>query len=221
LDQEQVRALDVTEQLGRSYLNLGTLMVRKNKFKETVDWLGKGFALLDPQCEKGKGSEELRVIVREAHKLRATMLTQLGRQGESVSDWDRILEMDQGMTPKEDRFGRLAALTRLGDYNRAIAEAEALAVGASGGDYYDLASVYAVASAAVRKDKTLSDKEQKERAEQYADRAVELLKKSHAEGFLDGPINWGLLMSDPDLEAIRKRPAYKQFIEKARPKTDK
>ena len=221
LDRDHAGALDLAEELGTTYVNLAAQLAKRNKFPEALDYFGKGLARLDPLYDKVKGREDLRTMLRVTHKTRALLLAQLGRQAESVPDWDRILELDRGTTPKEDRFGRLSALARKGDHARVVAEAEALAAGAAGGDLYDLACVYSLASAAVRKDRGLSSEEQKERAEQYAARAVELLKQAHAEGFLQGPLNWQNMVGDADLEAIRKHPAYKEFVEKARPRGDK
>jgi tetratricopeptide (TPR) repeat protein len=221
LDRDYGPGLNLAEELGMTYLNLAHLLGKYNTLPESVEWYGKAVGRLGPLYDKGQAGAEARRRLRDAHVERAVVLAQLGRHAESVQDWDRMVELDKGQSPKELLLARVAALARKGDYTRAVAEAEALAVGASGGDLYDLACVYALASAAVRKDKGLSAEEQKGRAEQQAARAVELLKESHAEGFLEGALNWGHMVSDPDLEAIRKHPAYKQFLDKARPKGGK
>jgi serine/threonine-protein kinase len=134
----------------------------------------------------------------------------------------------QVLTAKErDEFRRRRALTlaRLGEHGRAVAEADALARKKSvpGQALYDLARVYAVARAAVqRRGGGLSSGEAERAAEDYASRAVGLLRQAAKAGFRHSG-----MQKDADLKALHGREDYRRLLKElqespkweARPKT--
>lgn len=78
----------------------------------------------------------------------------------------------------------------------------------SGTIFYNAACVYSLASASSLKDESQPDEERNDRADNYAQRAVELLLKAEAQGFAD-PAH---IEKDTDLDALRDRDDFKQFV---------
>jgi hypothetical protein len=82
----------------------------------------------------------------------------------------------------------------------------------SEGDLYKLACAASLASAVVRKDTQLPQAEQTRLAEQYAVRAVELLRQACDAGYVKNAGGIAHLKKDPDLGALRARPDYQKLL---------
>jgi serine/threonine protein kinase len=104
-----------------------------------------------------------------------------------------------------------------GEYERAIAAVAEVEKDPhlTPGACYDLACACALASAAIAKDPKLAAAERNDSAEQHANRAVALLSRAVREGYA----NITGIKTDPDLNAIRSLPAFKNLMrELAKPK---
>ena len=73
-------------------------------------------------------------------------------------------------------------------------------ISVTGSTVYDLASICALASAAVKDDAKLQD--------QYAARAVELLRQAFAKGYKEA----AHMKKDKDLDALRDREDFKRLV---------
>jgi serine/threonine-protein kinase len=80
-----------------------------------------------------------------------------------------------------------------------------------GGFLYGMACVYSLASAATRTEAALTADDRNRLAEQYAVRAVELLRHSHSAGYFDVPAKRDRLLQDKDLDPLRSRPDFQQL----------
>jgi len=100
-----------------------------------------------------------------------------------------------------------------GDYTQAIAGAEKLAakIPPWGGMAYNLACVYALASAAAAKDEKISTSERNQLTEHYGAKAIELLHKSR-DRYLSSRRTLLHMQQDADLEALRSRPDYQRLV---------
>jgi hypothetical protein len=143
------------------------------------------------------------------------VLERLGRAAESLADWDQAIGFADDRSRDEIRMGRAMAIARSGDHERAAAEARGL-TGASAvlpqGWSYNLACVFALASAAARHDQALPPDRRDARAEQYAIAAVGWLNKARVAGFFRDPSLVELVRKDRDLDALRSRPAFQLFL---------
>jgi hypothetical protein len=129
-------------------------------------------------------------------------LTNLARYPEAFKDWDLAVALEPGPEQPGIRLERAGCLARAGFAARAFAQANALAGDPKGPPslIYDAACVCALASAAVKSDRPL--------AEQYARRAVALLRQAVARGFGD----YDKFKKDTDLASLRQREDFHALL---------
>ncbi|HEV3256485.1 MAG TPA: protein kinase [Gemmataceae bacterium] len=83
---------------------------------------------------------------------------------------------------------------------------------------YNLANVYALASATTRRDTDLSTDDRNQLAEHYAARCVELLEKADTIGFFGNRANLDRLAKDRDLDPVRSREDFKRLLKEVQKK---
>lgn len=132
----------------------------------------------------------------DAYHLRAQALDRLGRHTEALKDRDQALA--RNTSPVSVRFYRsyrALTLVRAGEHAKAIAELNALAEAkdTTGNNLYALASFIALATVAAEDEVKLQD--------QYANRAVAMLRRAVAMGYK----NVARMKIDPNLDSLRKR----------------
>src|SRR5262249_50114686 len=108
------------------------------------------------------------------------------------------------------RAQRAWTLAHLGQHGLAALEGETLAAHPQA--LPRVASVYAVNSAAVERDATLSTEAKARLREQYACRAVSLLEQAHAAGLSAQPANRVRLQRSPDLAPLRPRDDFQKLL---------
>jgi hypothetical protein len=112
---------------------------------------------------------------------------------------------------------RATDLANKGQHAQAAAAAPlAEAKPASAGILYDTGCVYALCVAAVHKDAQTAAAERDQLAEDYARRALALLRRAVQAGFNDLP---HLKTNDPDLAALRGRADFQQLVQELEAKT--
>jgi serine/threonine-protein kinase len=114
-----------------------------------------------------------------------------------------------GMTASDFRIRYLLALLRHGDVDRALALTEEFVKQKNLAPVmcYNLACIYAVASAAVASDS--------ERAEELARRAMNWLGKAEQAGFLRNAAALDHARKDEDLHALRQRADFQELMKRA------
>jgi serine/threonine-protein kinase len=186
--------------LAGTYVNLAAL-VQDDQPAAAVEWCSKAIATVGPGLAQVPRLVKAHECLSKAHFLRAWNLTRLGRHAEALPDWDRALDKDMGPVPDQFRLQRALTLARLKEHKRAVAEAKAVteAKDVPADLLHDAASVYAVSSAAVLGDPKLH--------EEYAARAVELLRWSIAMGLADVEQK----LKNPDLDPVRARADFQKL----------
>jgi eukaryotic-like serine/threonine-protein kinase len=103
-------------------------------------------------------------------------------------------------------------LIRQGDHEEAARMCEELARvrPENANDTYDAASVVSLAVRVARNDPKLTQAERNAAAAAHGDQAIALLERAVATGFKD----FEFLKTDPDLEAIREHPGFKEVLRK-------
>jgi serine/threonine protein kinase/tetratricopeptide (TPR) repeat protein len=220
------RALDIQEKLvadfptvpgystdlAGSYGNFGNLLLDRGQQQDSLAWYEKSVALLEPLLQQEPRLVTERLYLRNAHWSRARAQGDLGRHADAAKDWDRALALN--MKPQSQlmfRWQRAYSLARAGEHSKAVAEANAMAEAktVTGDVLYNLACICALAAAAVKDDAKLQD--------QYAARAVELLRQAIAKGYKDA----AHVKQDKDLDALRSRQDFtKLFAELGAAKKD-
>jgi tetratricopeptide (TPR) repeat protein len=210
LSREFPREKQYALQLGVNYAMLGALLKDNSKPEAAARRFTQALQALEAVLGKEPRESELRELLRNVYESRAEALTLAGRHAEALQDYDRALALDTGPRRDHLRTNRACALARAGDHERATAEGKLLA-----GDrtlpfstLYDLACVYAVASAAARQDAKLPEPERGKLGEQHADRAMELLRAAVAKGYKDG----AHMKKDPDLDPLRRRDDFQKLL---------
>jgi eukaryotic-like serine/threonine-protein kinase len=190
-------------QLAGTYGNFGKLLCSHGKAEASLEWYAKAIALLEPLVRQEPRLITERLVLRNSHWGRAEALDRLARHADALEDWDRALALNLGVADLAAICsGRAQSLARAGNHVEAAAEANTLAesAGLNGGALYDLACVFTLAAAAVKDDAKLRD--------QYAARAVELLRQAVAKGFKDATH----MKKDIDLDPLREREDFKKLL---------
>jgi serine/threonine protein kinase/tetratricopeptide (TPR) repeat protein len=187
--------------LGGILVNFGNLVrYGQGKPADSLDWFAKAIPILAGVVKSDPGDATARQFLRNGYWGRARALDALGRYEESVKDWHQAVVFSSQAQQGTLRLGRALAQVRLGQVAPAVAEVAALAKygKATPGAVYNFACVYALASA--------KDKDKKE---EYAKRAVELLQRAVKEGFN----NVEQFQKDADLDSLRGREDFQRLIE--------
>jgi tetratricopeptide (TPR) repeat protein len=179
--------------------NLGALLTDHGQPQEALVWLDRAAGILTAAHEQDRSLAEARNSPCTSHANRALAYQRLGKYGEAIQDWDRAVALDPKGEQSLLRVRRAESLMKAGRVAEAVAEAGALTKAArrDAVEFWILAGVYAQASG------KLADRE-----EEYAARAVELLRQAVRAGSRDA----ARLAQDPDLAPLRKRADFKNLL---------
>jgi serine/threonine-protein kinase len=201
-------------ELAGTYCNLGHLLSGAPGWKDrpgaALDSYGRSIQALEAALRRDRRDAVAREFLTNAYSGRAEALQQLGRDAEAAHDWGRACELDTGAGRAAFRHRRAAALARSGDHAGAAGEANRVAAGAKAGGavLYAAARVLAQAASVARRDARRAEIDRNPLAEQYAARAVELLRQAVARGYKDV----AHLKHDKELEALRTRADFQKLL---------
>jgi serine/threonine protein kinase/Flp pilus assembly protein TadD len=190
-------------QQGGTYCNLGDLMRDNGRLADALSWCDQAIGVLAPEVEREPRPVTALQFLRNSHAARAWALMMLDRFADAVRDCDRALELDDGSQCGQIRLLRAACLARV-DPTKAVAAAEAVLQGGQPPPdlLYDAACVYVLSAGRV----------QDQRKETYAARAVALLGQARQMGYFNDPANVAHMQQDADLDALRGRADFQQFL---------
>ncbi len=215
-EREALRALDVQEKLVRANPNvaefvfdlaitqcqMAELARESDKLEAALNWYAKAIATMEKAVTIDKGYPNAGGFLGTYYRARAEILTDLGRHAEAIPDFDRAIERIGGHDQVKCRLERAISFARLGQHERATAEAAALTEGKDEPQnvLYVAACVYALSAATVVKDSSLAD--------QYADKATELLRQAVRKGFRSVEE----MKSDKELNSLRSREDFQKLL---------
>jgi serine/threonine protein kinase len=190
--------------LGVTQRALGELAHQNGRPEAALDWFAQAIATLEAVLTKEPRHAKAREFLGDTYQYRFDVVNEMGRYAESLHDSDQILKLLEG-SPNRDvfRLDRAVTLARLQRHAEATAEAEDL-LGfsqSSAARLCKLALVHALSAAAAR----ATDRPH---AEQYATRAVQLLRQAVARGYK----NIEALKEDADFDALRQRPDFQRLL---------
>ena len=155
--------IDIATRLGGVYCQLGTVEAETLGHPQAgVEWCNRAVEKLAAVLKRVPANAEARKFLAHSYRTRALALLALGRHAEGRADLDRALEIAPITQKDELRFTRAMFLVMVGEYAAAVSEARAIANAArlpAGPAAYDLACVYAVASATAAADRRLPQRE--------------------------------------------------------------
>jgi tetratricopeptide (TPR) repeat protein len=186
-----------------TYATLGHLLRDRGKPQEALDWYAKAIAVLEPVLAKEKRFVPAREALCNTYWGRARALDLLRRHAEAAQDWERALALEDGPNRPVLQHGRAISQAHLsGDHRRALAEAEALAQDGDTPTLEGLARLCALASRLV---------EDADQREQYAARALTLLRQAVGKGYRDN----FYLKEGADLAPLRQRADFRKLLAEA------
>jgi serine/threonine-protein kinase len=211
------KALGVLGLHGSTYHELGQLAGGLGNQQQALAEFDKAIPLLEKALKTEKVKQLIafeRQWLLECHWGRANALIRLQRFTDAAVACDRALELVSGRAGDSIRIMRAFARIRAGEHTRPVAETEELVgqKGVSGAILYDAACILSLASTAANKDEKLKAEERKALAERYATRAVVLLTRTKTAGFFKNADNVAHMKKDTDLDPLRQRDDYKQFL---------
>jgi tetratricopeptide (TPR) repeat protein len=186
--------------LGMFLGNFGEL-VRQGNPEHALQWYAKAIRTLEPIVAREPGRMEARASLCGAVAGQALAHEQLGRHAEAIEGWKQALALDHG--PRRHQIQRCWAnsLVGLGKHAEAMALINDLANAKRVESFtlFRLACICSWASTRVKEDAPLQN--------QYAARAVELLRLAIARGANDPRA----LLKDRDLDPLRGRADFQQL----------
>jgi tetratricopeptide (TPR) repeat protein len=211
---------DLATDLGCTLCNLGESALARGKQQAALEWCTQADRVLEAVLSAEPRQTDARRLRTQSYVLRAQLLASRGRHAEALIQWDRALERAKAA---KYSLGRAVSLAGLGDYLRAVSEADALApqYPREPAIQYAAACVFAAALRGVQADGQLSPSERDERTQRYAERAVHLLELAHAAGFLATPANLRTLQVSKELDPLRGEDRFQKWLrEVTQPRKD-
>jgi len=211
LAEKYPQAAAYTIDLATTSVNLGHLAIAQDRPKAALDYCTNAKEALDGRSDVA-GHPAARQTLENAHRGCAEALERLGQPAEAIAEWDRAIALATDHRSVL-RLERAAALARTGNHVRAADEAAQLitAAGEDGPSLYRLATVLSTAAGAAARDASLAEGERNRLAEQYAIRAIELLRKAQRAGYFKEPAARARLKDDPALAPLRLRKEFQEL----------
>jgi serine/threonine protein kinase/WD40 repeat protein/tetratricopeptide (TPR) repeat protein len=186
-------------ELGDCYYKLGELVLQTGKPGESLEYFDMAVQVLQTVHNREPRNPTAKEFLRHSHHVRAHAYDLLRRHAEGLQDFNRAIELSAPTEQLSIRACRAGSQAKAGLVAEAVAEVAELTQfpNVTAGGWYDFACVYSIASA---KD---ADKRQ-----EYADRAIELLRKAIEAGYK----NAEHLKTDPDLEPLHDREDFQKLV---------
>jgi eukaryotic-like serine/threonine-protein kinase len=185
--------------LGGSYCNYGNLYRQEGKPADSLEWLDLAAQTLERAHQKMPLDSRGKEYLRNCYIGRAQSYDALKKYADAAKEWERAIELLPPPHRPPFRGNRAVSLFQAGQYASAMEEVNELTKSEKwlGHQWYNFASMYSVASS------KLADKKQ-----EYADRAMELLRKSVKSGYKD----LAHMKTDANLDHVRKRPDFESLL---------
>jgi tetratricopeptide (TPR) repeat protein len=186
-------------ELGGSYCKLGILITLTGKPSESLECFDMAVQVLNAVHAREPRDATAKALLRNSHQLRAVSYFLLQKHTEAAKDWDRAIELSAPAERPTLRSRRAVAQQKAGMVAEAVAEVAELTQHPdwTADEWYNFACIYSIGSTKLR-----------DRQQEYADRAMELLRKAVEAGYQDVKH----LKTDPDLIPLRDREDFKKLV---------
>jgi serine/threonine-protein kinase len=212
LMEQHPKDLSFAKSYGSSCYNLGTHLSHAGDNDGALEWFARAIDTLKRVLNKDQRDQIAKEYLGRAHGGRAVVLFRIGRDIDALTDFDHALALHEG-NRAELRMLRVETLIRLGEFQRAAAEAyDVGSTSPSGMFAAGAAALCARCSTRLQSDIRLTAAEREVIAEQFAVAAIELLRRAKSLGHFDTLSNLKDLREDADLEKIRSRGEVRQLL---------
>jgi tetratricopeptide (TPR) repeat protein len=201
---------------GIVYIQFGHVVRDSSRPQESLEWYAKGITVLKPLLDKEPSLASGRKLLSESYWGRAWVLDRHGRHAEAIPEWEQAFGLDSGENRPVLQLGRTISQAHVsGDHRPALAAAEALAKDRDVSALEGLARLCALASVAVGSGERPTP-EARDLQEQYAARAVALLRQAIGQGYRDSLY----LKEGTDLAPLRSRQDFLALLADVEAKSD-
>jgi tetratricopeptide (TPR) repeat protein len=172
---------DLAIGLGSTYYEFAFYLNEEKKSEEALPWYAKALQTLEALARKEPGNAQARKYLQSSHWARGRALVLLKRPKEAIPDFDQAIEFDTGESRNAIGWERTLTQTRAGLCDQATSYVDnrlRKKEYKEAAELYQAARIFAVASVTIREDKSLTADEQRQRAETFAARAVEILQQT-------------------------------------------
>jgi serine/threonine protein kinase/tetratricopeptide (TPR) repeat protein len=185
--------------LGGTYCNIGFVFAARGQFNESLNLFNKAIATLSPVYLAEPSDAIAKEFLRNSHHGRAQIHDRLQKYTDAVKDWVQTVELSPPTKQAEYRCNLAVSRLQAGMVAEALVDVAALTKSPNwnANQWYGFACVYAVACGKFN-----------EKKQEYAERAMELLKQAVNSGWKDV----SHMKKDTDLDALRDREDYKQLV---------
>ncbi len=213
LAQDHPRLTDLAIQQCTAYRGMGDLM-SQDRPAVALGWFTHAVAVGERARAQAPANVHVREALGNAYFARAYAWCHLHRFDEAVPDWERALVLAKGQRAATIQLTRAALLAQVGQHAPVIEQVERVlgSVPLDGANLYNAACVYALASAAVRRDAQFPALDREQWAEHYARRALALLRQAQAAGFFAAAANREFLRNEQNVHALRTRADFAKWL---------
>lgn len=199
LVQEHPTVLPYQAEIGVTSRMRGDLAYDSGQLPDALAWYDKAIEILTAVHVQDREYTLARNSLSNSHAGRAKVRDRLKRHGEAQSDWTRALELCPDRNRYGFRCGTADSKLRAGKVEEAIAEVEELESIENDNPthWFRFAKLYAVAGEKVPA-----------RKDEFADHALELLRKAVANGFNDAK----RIRDDDELTPLRQRDDFQRLM---------
>jgi tetratricopeptide (TPR) repeat protein len=197
--------ISIQIELGGAYCNLANAVRGQGRPADSLEPYGRAAEVLQRVLDKQPSNTTARLFLRNTVWGRAQSFDSLGRHAESAKEWGQARDFDDGQARDYFWMKFAEALGRSGDHERAAAETDSLAApGPSSETLYGMARILSIC--------TVAAKDQPALAAGYANRVIDVLRRSQVAGFFDNAANVARLRQDSTFDPLRDRDDFRQFV---------
>ncbi len=207
LPQQESAPLIYALQTGGLNSNLGIVLRRQGKDEAAGACFDRAIRSLDRVLGRLPESRQAQMFLYNSLMARGLLRADAEAFAEAVKDLRRALEIKPHWDP-EHRLLYGHILVRAGDHAQAVAQAEIVLQGKG------MTPLMVIKAAGICGRAAEVAEQDRKVAERNADRAVELLRRVHASGFLQTPDNQALLRTHPDFKVLRSRADFQKLLER-------
>jgi tetratricopeptide (TPR) repeat protein len=210
--------------LGMAYSNKGRFLLHiKEQPAQALPWFEKATSLLEKLHRVDPNYADVRSVLSGTLLHRADAHARAEQWPQALKAWDRKFEVDLRKPDGNHRTLRACALVKTGDYRRAVAEVQEVSRGWFLTDdfRYTFAEIYSWAGAVVRSDGKLPEAERDKLSEEYAGRALQLLRQIERSGYFNSPESFKSLQGDAFFSPLQGREEYRKLVQEVGEKLKK